>query len=104
MISPTISRDLIAMSSAPFTLSTRLLGPSYVHNGTYIRLVIWPSRFIPALDKTLTRLGDWSVQMRNVRADQKCIWKCLLWDAKPLTKHMLTYDLLDPYEQISVKC
>ena len=38
--------------------------------------------------------------MRDVRADQKG----LLWDAKPLTKHMLTYDLLDPYEQISVKC
>ena len=66
--------------------------------------MIWPSRFIPDLDKTLTRFGDWSVQMRDVRADQKCIWKCLLWDAKPLTKHMVTYDLLDPYEQISVKC
>ena len=33
-----------------------------------------------------------------------CIWKCLLQNGKPLTKHMLTYDLLDPYEQISVKC
>ena len=66
--------------------------------------MIWPSRLIPDLDKTLTRFGDWSVQMRDVGADQKCIWKCLLRDAKPITKHMLTYDLLDPYEQISVKC
>ena len=66
--------------------------------------MIWPSCFIPDLDKTLTRFGDWSVQMRDVRADQKCIWKCLLWDAKPLTKHMVTYDLLDPYEQILVNC
>ena len=30
--------------------------------------------------------------------------KCLLQDGKPLTKYILTYDLLDPYEQISVKC
>ena len=42
--------------------------------------------------------------MFDVRADQTCIWKCLLQDGKPLTKHMLTCDLLDPYEQISVKC
>ena len=42
--------------------------------------------------------------MRDVWADQKYIWKCLLWYAKPLTKHMLAYDLLDPFEQISVKC
>ena len=42
--------------------------------------------------------------MRDVRADQKCIRKRLLWDAKPITKHMLMYELLDPYDQISVKC
>ena len=67
-------------------------------------LVIWPSRFIADLDKTITRFGEWSVQMRDVRADQKCIRKRLLWDAKPITKHMLMYELLDPYDQISVKC
>ena len=66
--------------------------------------MIWPSCFIPDLNKTLTQFIDRSVQMRDVRAYQNCIWKCLLWDAKPLTKHMLTYDLLDPYEQISIKC
>ena len=102
MISPTISRDLIAMSLAPFTPQIRSLGPSYVWD--LYTLVIWPTRFIPDLDKTLTRIGDLSVQMRDMRADQKCIWKCRLWDAKPLTKHMVTYDLLDPYDQISVKC
>ena len=73
MISPTISRDLIAMSSAPFTPPTRSLGLSYFHNGTYTRSWYDPHAFFPDLDKTLTRFGDWSVQMRDVRADQKCI-------------------------------
>ena len=72
--------------------------------------MIWPWRFIPDLDKTLKRFGELSIYiyiyiyMYDMRADQTRIWKCLSQDGKLLTKHMLTYDLLDPYEQISVKC
>ena len=62
MISPTISRDLIAMSSAPFTPPTRSLGPIYARDMT---LTLYSRS-----DKTLIRFGDWSVEMRDVRADQ----------------------------------
>ena len=58
------------MSWAPFTPQIRSLGPSYIHNETYIRFCYDPNAFFSDLDKTLPRFGDCSIYMHDVRADQ----------------------------------
>ena len=104
MLSPTISCGLTAMPSAPFTPPIRSLGPSYAHNKTYIRSWYDPHALFLISIRPLHDLAIGVYIFTMCGPIKESIWKCLLRDGKQLTKHMLTYGLLDPYEQISVKC